>query len=329
MARELYAPLGETGLTKLYARRLNAAGQYWRGDTSAYESFNAENIALYGADAGSGTPYNVMSEDGATGNYWGTDPTSGLGVYEVYEQAGAEPAEADELRSVGTIGVNVTHIEGTDATDAIEAAATAAIAAAGLTGAGGIYTQTVTVTSDGTTAIPNATVELWSGAVLVSTKKTSVLGVASPSCNAGSFTLKVLASGYNDYSAALNDVAGNTTVPTITLSAITSPASTEPDTVTVRWRVKKTDRTYCGAGDATVYLQIIKGPGTAGFIYHGDNLDFDSEETDANGYVNFTNVPVSCTVAVKTGTSRKVYLVEIPADATSPYDAGEIVSHDA
>jgi hypothetical protein len=95
---------------------------------------------------------------------------------------------------------------------------------------------------------------------------------------------------------------------------ITSSPSTEPDTVTVRWRVKKTSRVYCGAGEGTVYFQIIKGPGTAGFIYHGDNLDFDSKTTDANGYVNFTDVPIPCTVAIKTGTSRKVSLIEIPAD---------------
>jgi hypothetical protein len=226
------------------------------------------------------------------------------------------------------VDANVVTIEDEDATDTLQSAAAAAIAAAGLAGSGGAYTQTVTVTSDGSTAIPNATVAIYSGSVLIDTKTTDADGIAQPTCDAGNYTLRVTATGYASYSAALA-VTGDATVPTITLTAITSPASTDPDSVTVRWRVKKADRSWAGSAEATVYIQIVEGPDSDGVIWHGDNENFDGETTDASGYVNFTNVPVPCTLAVRTGTSRKIITVDIPADATSPYDAGEIVSQDA
>lgn len=117
MTREIYVPLGDSGNANLYFRRRNAAGQYWRCDTEVYEDFNPANIALYGADAGSGTPYNVLAEDGSTGDYFGDDPASGTGTWTAYEQAGATPAQTDDAVATG---------------DFPQAAAAAAIAASDL-----------------------------------------------------------------------------------------------------------------------------------------------------------------------------------------------------
>jgi len=97
MSREIQLPLGTPGVATLYFRRLNAAGLYWRCDTSVYESFNAANIAAYGAATGSGTPYNVLTEDGSTTVYFGDDPTSGDGSWLAYEQAGAEPHAVNDV----------------------------------------------------------------------------------------------------------------------------------------------------------------------------------------------------------------------------------------
>ena len=105
--------------------------------------------------------------------------------------------------------------------------------------------------------------------------------------------------------------------------------TTEASSVTVRWRVKKANRAWAGAAQATVYIQILEGPGTAGIIWHGDNTDFDSDTTDANGYVEFANVPIPCTLGVRTGPGRQLKIVDIPTTATDPYDAGELISLDA
>lgn len=193
----------------------------------------------------------------------------------------------------------------------------------------GVYACTWTV-NDGSTALEGATVSFWLAGVLRGTGTTNASGQVSMSLDAGTYTVAISLSGYTfaNTTHAVSSTA-STWTKTFSMTAVSSTPSTEPDTVTVRWKVKKTDRTTCGAGDATVYLQIIEGPGTDGFIYHGDNDDFDSEVTDASGYVQFTNVPVPCKLGVKTGTSRKLKIIEIPSDATGIYDAGEIVSHDS
>lgn len=106
MSREIYVPL-DSGNSNLYFRRRNAAGQYWRGDTSAFELYNAANIALYGADADSSTPYNELTEDGSTGDYFGDDPASGDGTWTAYEQAGASPAESDVAVAYGELAESI------------------------------------------------------------------------------------------------------------------------------------------------------------------------------------------------------------------------------
>jgi len=98
MAKELTIPNLTAGGVDYYARFVNAIGQYWRGDTSAWETYDAGNVALYGADAGSGSPYNAATEVGATGDFTIDVPGLAAGSYKclVYQQAGAEPAQDDE-----------------------------------------------------------------------------------------------------------------------------------------------------------------------------------------------------------------------------------------
>jgi hypothetical protein len=314
MAREIYVPFGSTGNADLYFRRRNAAGQYWRGDTSVYESYNAANIALYGADAGSGSPYNVLAEDGATGDYFGTDPGTGAGTWTAYEQAGAAPLASDVAVAVGETGIDAI------AAAQSQTAAAAAITAAGLAtasavasvktdtgttipgliaaidGAGGIYTQTVTVHDSLGADVPNARVEIWSGGVLVSSKVTSALGVATPSCNAGAFTLKVLASGYASYSAALT-VTANATVGTIVLTAFSvtpSPAGFVTGYVT------------CYG-----YGVVLQGAIVTLELYEGANTDGLSMPTTqrtvtsgADGVASFAGIPWGATVRYQRGTGK-------------------------
>lgn len=427
MAREIYVPLGETGNESLYFRRRNAAGQYWRGDTSVYEAFNAANIALYGADADSATPYNALTEDGTTGDYFGNDPTSGTGTWTAYEQAGAAPAESDDAVETGdfqqaaaaaaiaefdfptwtemssAFSSQFDHIKGffqvicrsdaaiavdrdiwvaainqnegsgagtfnntTDSKQAIRdsvytgtpptveqiqnglatqatqlqvKAKTDLIPADPATvtkqdeilgaialiegGEGGDYLQTVTVT-DGTNPVQNASVYILdTDGSIVDLDDTSAAGVGSVTADAGTYTLLVKKAGYASSTASITVSAA--AARAVTLTAISFTPSAEPNSVTVRWRVKGKDRATVGAGEATVYVAVQDGPGTAGEIWSGNE---DSDITDANGYVEFTNVPIPCTLLVRAGADGVAREVAIPATAASPYDAGELTNQD-
>jgi hypothetical protein len=94
---------------------------------------------------------------------------------------------------------------------------------------GGAYTQTVTVTCGGVT-IPNATVEILSGAVTIDRQTTNASGVATPTCNAGTYTLRVTATGYASSTATIT-VTGAAVRP-VTLTALGVPAPTVPGTLT-------------------------------------------------------------------------------------------------
>lgn len=112
MAREIHIPYGVTGSADVYLRFRNASGQYRRGDTGAYETYNAVNIALYGADAGSVTPYYVATEDGATGDYFADLPDVTARTWSAYLQAGAAPLESDVEIAADSLGVNTTQLAG-------------------------------------------------------------------------------------------------------------------------------------------------------------------------------------------------------------------------
>ena len=132
--------------------------------------------------------------------------------------------------------------------------------------------------------------------------------------------MRVMATGYNDYSAALA-VAGDAAVPVV-LDGITYTPSTEPDSVTVRWLVIGSDTgTAVGAG-TQVNIRIKVPPDTVGYAWgKGERAGY----TDATGTVSFANVPLGCTIRARLGSTGEWYDVEIPADATSPFDAPRLI----
>lgn len=368
MTREVYVPYGTTGSLDLYFRRRNAAGLYWRGDTSVYEAYNAANIALYGADAGSGVPYNAITEDGATGDYFGDDPTSGAGTWTAYEQVGAAPLASDVAVATGEFlqaaaaaaitAVNLDHVAGTATgipalpagtylADILEDTGTTlptAIAAvptageidtqlSGTHGAGawginaGVGTGTravaFTVTTGGV-ALLGASVRLYRTGSIDRTGTTNASGQVTLYCDVDATWSYAVTHALYDSGSGTVVVDGNETVP-VSLTAVTWPASTVPGTTTVRWRVRKANRDYASDAECTVYMGISKGPGVAGTIYNGDNLDYDSDATDADGYVYFANTPKGAIVAVKTATDGQTQFVKIPADCGSTFEGLELI----
>ena len=173
-----------------------------------------------------------------------------------------------------------------DAVDAIDpldvtetqAAAAAAIAAAGLAGTGGAYTQTVTVTSDGSTPIPNATVAIYSGSTLVDTKTTNSSGVATPTCDAGSYTLRVTASGYASSSTAITVTADSARAVTLTAISITAP--TAAGTATGRLDMHLNDTT-AGAYESIYVRQTTRRTATG----HGDSKEWRELVANALGVI--------------------------------------------
>jgi hypothetical protein len=166
----------------------------------------------------------------------------------------------------------------------------------------GPYVCTWTVT-DGTSDLQNAIVSFWLNGVLKGHGTTDSDGEVSMSLGSetGTVTYDVAISCDGYVFAGTTHAVGSTVgtwTETFAMTALVSTPSVEPDSVTVRWRVKKGNRQWAGVGEATVYIQIVDGPGTDGIIWHGDNEDFDSDATDANGYVEFTNIPVPCTFRI-------------------------------
>lgn len=216
-----------------------------------------------------------------------------------------------------------------ETTDSLEAARdNIGTAGAGLTGIGtgtGTYACTWTV-NDGTTALQNATVSFRLNGVLKGTGTTGVAGTVAMSLDAGTYTVAITCDGYV-FAGTTHTVSAtvSTWTKTFSMSSVSWPTSTVPGTTTVRWRVRKTNRAWAGADDCTVYMGIAKGPGVAGTIYNGDNLDYDSDATDADGYVYFANTPKGSTVAVKTATDGQVQYVEIPRDCGSRFDGLELI----
>jgi hypothetical protein len=95
---------------------------------------------------------------------------------------------------------------------------------------GGAYTQTVTVTCGGV-AVPNVTVEILSGSVTIDRKTTDSSGVALPTCNAGTYTLRVSLPGVYQSASSTITVTAAAARP-VTLTALGVPAPTVPGTLT-------------------------------------------------------------------------------------------------
>jgi hypothetical protein len=233
--------------------------------------------------------------------------------------AGNIPAEVKAVED-GVIRAELG-MAAADMDDQLDAILVQATAAAGASGGTGARTVAITV-NDGTAALESARVRMTKGAesYLLSTNAS---GLATFSLDDGTWAVVITLAGYTFTPATLVVAANVTQTYSMTEAGFTP--SVEPDSVTVRWRVKGKDRATVGAGEATVYVAVQDGPGRAGEIWSGNT---DSESTNANGYVEFTEVPIPCVLLVRAGANGIPREVVIPATATSPYDAGELTNQD-
>jgi hypothetical protein len=144
---------------------------------------------------------------------------------------------------------------------------------------GGSYTQTVTVKTSAAVAIQGATVQILDGAgTVIDSQTTNSSGVATPTCNAGDFSLVVSYPGiYRSSTKSMTVAAAGT--HSVTLTAIgTIPAPTASGTVT--------GYGYCRAGATAqsgilVYVQQVS-PGTR-VLYDSDIVTLTS---DVDGLVS-------------------------------------------
>lgn len=201
----------------------------------------------------------------------------------------------------------------------LDAIAADAATAAGASGGSGARTVAIT-TNDGTTALESARVRVTKGAeTYVQTSNAS--GLATFNLDDGTWTVAVSLAGYT-YSGTSLVVNGDETV-TYSMTAASFTPSTLPDTVTVRWTaIDSADFQAVGASEATIYMRIKTPPTTDGFAWDKGER---TATSDANGVIQFTDVPLGCVVRVRLGATGAWNDVEIPSDATSPYDAGEFV----
>ena len=189
----------------------------------------------------------------------------------------------------------------------------------------GAYACTWTV-NDGSTALQGATIAFYMAGVLKGQKVTNASGQASMSLDAGTYTVAISCAGYT-FSNEIYAVSAtaSTWTHTFSMALLTWPPSTTPGMTTVRWRVRKTNRDYASTAECTIYMGIAKGPGVAGTIYNGDNLDYEAAATDSDGYVYFAKTPKGATVAVKTATDGQVQFVQIPRDCGDTFEGSELI----
>jgi len=180
--------------------------------------------------------------------------------------------------NLGAHGVEATEAGGTG--DQLTAVL-AAIAA--LEGAGGAYTQTVTVTASAV-PVPNARVEIWSGSVLIDTKTTNSSGIAAPTCDAGSYTLRVTAAGYASSSTAITVTADAARAVALTALA-TVPAASDPSQTTAYWYAYTNAGALVGASDVTLTIEMVDEPSDNGVAYDDTPL---SVSSNASGLISAT-----------------------------------------
>jgi hypothetical protein len=285
----------------------------------------AATVNVYGV-----TSAVTASLSGATiNNYSVSQATINAQADQALTDYGASTVEPDPAGTgaaiVSAIGAVLGTPTDTDLATDIANVQTAVAAIEG--GAGGTFAQTVTVTT-GTpaVAVQGATVEIREAdGTLVDIQPTNASGVAVPTCDAGTYSLVVSKSSL--YASSTTSITVTAAAArAVTLSAISFTASTRPGTVTVRWTViDDSDYLPCGAGEGTMQIRMKTAPTTDGFAW---GKDARTATTDAQGVVQFPDVPQGCTLLAKLGASTSAgewFEVSVPADATSPYDAGEIL----
>ena len=300
---ELLAPTGLTLTVELYphgsdaiantggdslTEATNRRGLYTATISETLSGWHTAHVKLSGTVIAAG---DVLMADGQTCRVRDHDPKADVAFVSGTAQTAGDIVEIlTAIKGAGWTTENLKAIK--DAVDAIDpldatetqAAAAAAIAAAGLAGTGGAYTQTVTVTSDGSTPIPNATVAIYSGSTLVDTKTTNSSGVATPTCDAGSYTLRVTASGYASSSTSITVTAD--AARTVSLAALSSVVgASDPSQTTAYWYVYGNDGVLVGAGDVTMTVEIIEVPGDLGYAYDDTPLSLSS---NASGLISAT-----------------------------------------
>lgn len=183
--------------------------------------------------------------------------------------------------------------------------------------AGGIYIQTVTAKTTGGVAIPNATVAIYSGSVLIDIKTTNSSGIAQPMCDANpAYTLRVTATGYASYSAALA-VTGDATLADIVLSSseTTIAPSADQAKTTAYWIVYGADTMPVGEDDVTATIWIIKMPSDHGAAYVDNPVQTIS--TTTNGILSATLFK-GATYQIALSDGRE-WVVEVPLKAGTTY----------
>jgi len=191
----------------------------------------------------------------------------------------------------------------------------------GTTGTGS-RVVTFTVADDETAAaIKAATVRLYRTGSQDRTGSTSAAGTLALVCDVDATWSYAISHPLYGGATGTVVVDGNVAFY-VALTALSWPASTEPDTVTVRWKVKSNSRTTVGLAGASVYVRMKTPPTTDGLAW---GKDYVASTTDANGYAYAANVPKGCTLMVRLGVTGEATDVAIPSDATSPYDGGEIL----
>jgi hypothetical protein len=166
---------------------------------------------------------------------------------------------------------------------------------------GGSYAQTVTVTCGGV-AVPNATVEILSGAVTIDRQTTNSSGVATPTCNAGIYSLVVTCNGYASSTSTITVTAAASHAVTLTAISITVSS---PGKTTLYGNVY--DKDLNGEDGTAVTCSINKLPsGDTGRILDSEDK---SDTTDASGYFEFTNCLQGATYVVVCGRHRKEVVV--------------------
>ena len=312
---------GSTAITGIGARTDLRA---WGGESSIY------NVSMFGINYPiiASFQYGIYKSGDTLVSQTTTRQAKATAIIEdTYDYSGAIPVIVEAAL------VNVPDSEGTTTLltdwndggrlDAIlDETLAQATAAAGASGGTGARTVAITV-DDGTTTLQSARVRVTKGAesYLLST---DAVGLATFSLDDGTWTVAITLAGYTFTQASLV-VAANVT-QTYSMTAAGFTPSTEPDSVTIQWLVINAhDYAPIGGGEGTITIRIKEGPGTDGYAW-GKNER--SATTDANGMIEFTNVPVGATIRARLGAvdgGGEWFDLTIPADATSPYDAGEII----
>lgn len=181
----------------------------------------------------------------------------------------------------------------------------------------GARSVALTVT-DGTSAIPNATVRLTSGATTV-VGITSASGLITFSIDDGTWAVSITKSGYTFTPTSLT-ITENTT-HTYAMSIISVPAS-DPGMVT-GYLYAYSDAGVVESGAAVdVQIRSTTGSGNA----------YDSairtETSNAQGLVAFANMHIGASYRMRRGIAGRWVEFTVPTTATSPYALPSIVGAD-